>query len=78
MQADLSQQAIQHRNQLIVDFLSSANGEEVHVADLAYFLQLDPHHVGCWMRDHGYGKWITGKTSLYWQGIGKKFIEQAE
>ncbi len=75
MQTDLSKQAIQHRNQLIVDFLSSANGEEVHVNDIAWFLQLDPHQVDCWMREHGFGKWITGKKAFCWQGIARKSVD---
>ena len=72
MPAHFTQQDIQYRNQLIVDLLSSANGEEVHTNDIAWFLQLDPQQVDSWMRQYGLGKWITGKKRHCWRGIGKK------
>lgn len=76
MQIFLSQQEIAEHNQLIVDLLTSANGSDVHLNDLAWFLQLEPLHVDCWMRQHGFGKWITGKNQHCWRGIGKQSIKR--
>ena len=69
MQSRLTLKEIQERNQLIVDLLSSTNDSEVHINDLAWFLQFDPHQADYWMRQHGLGKWMTGKNGHWWRGI---------
>jgi len=55
------------RNQLIDDLLSAANGKEVHYADIAWFLRLDPFYINCWMRKHNKGDWINTKNGLWWR-----------
>ena len=76
MPTSLTQQEIRERNRLIVDLLTSAKGEEVHINDIAWFLQLDPQHVDDWMRQYGLGLWITGKNRLHWRGICKQRLKE--
>ncbi|WP_298865084.1 hypothetical protein [uncultured Gimesia sp.] len=60
------------RNRLIDDFLSAANGEEVHYTDIAWFLQLDPFYVNSWMRKYNTGKWINGRNRSWWKLFPEK------
>lgn len=71
VQKNLTKQQIRERNQRIVDLLSSACGNDVHLNDLAYFLQLAPCQVDDWMRQHGFGIWMNGRNGHWWRMIGE-------
>jgi len=69
MQSCFTNSEIEERNAIILDILSAAKGKEVHITDLAFLLHLDPHQADCWMRQHGFGKWINGKNGHCWRGL---------